>query len=260
MLRIQTARSDQRQLDAEIAEARRVVPMSRITRSGLAITHPPGLYPRRVFALTLSALISAAFAALMTRRYIARRRPYQIVWAIGLAMFAIANAAALLARTGGATAIEYQLFYLFGAILNVAWLALGTLYVTVRRPIADAALVFVSLFSGVSALVVFSSPVDLSAALDTGRGFHDAPAPRILAGIGSGLGSLILFGGALRSAWVFLRRRRNGRRAIANIVIAVGVLIVAAGGTATFTGASGLVDITNLVGVSVMFVGFLLVR
>ena len=43
-------------------------------------------------------------------------------------------------------------------------------------------------------------------------------------------------------------------------MIAAGVLIVAAGGTATFTGASGLVDLTNLVGVSVMFAGFLLVR
>jgi hypothetical protein len=106
---------------------------------------------------------------------------------------------------------------------------------------------------------VFSAPVDLSAAVDTGRGFHDAPLPRILAGIGSGLGTVVLLGGALRSAWVFLTQRHDGRRAAANVVIAVGVLIVAAGGTATFTGASGLVDITNLAGVSVMFAGFALV-
>lgn len=215
---------------------------------------------RRVLPAILATAVSAAFAVAVGLQYRRKRQPHQLAWSIGLAMFALASAAGVAARSGTPSEDAYRLFYLFGAILNVAWLALGTLYVTVRRPIADAALVFVSLFSGVSALVVFSSPVDLSAALDTGRGFHDAPAPRILAGIGSGLGSLILFGGALRSAWVFLRRRRNGRRAIANIVIAVGVLIVAAGGTATFTGASGLVDITNLVGVSVMFVGFLLVR
>ena len=208
----------------------------------------------------LATLVSASFAVAVWLQYRRKRQPYQQAWAIGLAMFAIASAAGLAARSGTATEDEYRLFYLFGAILNVAWLAVGTLYVTVRRAIADAGLVFVYLFSGVAIIAVFSSPVDLTAALDTGRGFHDAPVPRILAGIGSGLGSIVLFGGALRSAWVFLRRRHNGRRALANIVIAVGVLIVAAGGTATFTGASGLVDVTNLVGVSVMFAGFLLVR
>lgn len=209
---------------------------------------------------TLATAVSAIFAVTVWLQYRRKRQPYQQAWAIGLAMFAIASAAGLAARNGTATEDEYRLFYLFGAILNVAWLAVGTLYVTVPRPLADAGLVFVYFLSGVATLAVFSSPVDLTAALDSGRGFDRAPLPRILAGVGSGLGSLVLFGGALRSAWVFLRRRHNGRRALANIVIAAGVLVVAAGGTATFTGASGLVDLTNLVGVSIMFAGFLIAR
>jgi hypothetical protein len=68
----------------------------------------------------------------------------------------------------------------------------------------------------------------------------------------------VLIGGALWSAWVFFRRRNEGRRALANAVIAVGVLIAALGGTVAFTGASGVLELTNLIGVSVMFVGFLL--
>ncbi len=215
---------------------------------------------RPVLPAILGTAVSAAFAIAVWLQYRRKRQPYQLAWSIGLAMFAIASAAGVAARSGLPTEEEYRLFYLFGAILNVAWLAVGTLYVTVRRSAADAAFVLVYLFSVVSTIVVFSSPVDLTAALDTGRGFHDAPLPRLLAGLGSGVGSIVLLGGALWSAWVFLRRRHNGRRALANIVIAVGVLIVAAGGTATFTGASGLVDITNLAGVSVMFAGFLLVR
>jgi len=212
-----------------------------------------------VLPAILATAVSAVFALAVWLQYRRKRQPYQLAWSIGLAMFAIASAAGVAARSGAPTEVEYRLFYLFGAILNVAWLAVGTLYVTVRRPVADTGFVLVYLFTAVSTIAVFVSPVDLTAALDSGRGFHDAPLPRILAGLGSGLGSIVLFGGALRSAWVFLRRRHNGRRAIANIVIAAGVLIVAAGGTATFTGASGLVDLTNLVGVSVMFAGFLLV-
>ena len=96
-------------------------------------------------------------------------------------------------------------------------------------------------------------------AADSGRGFPNGSLARILAGVGSGLGSIVLIGGALWSAWIFLRRRRNGRRALANVIIAIGVLIVAAGGTATFTGASGVLEAANLVGLSVMFAGFLLI-
>jgi hypothetical protein len=212
-----------------------------------------------VIALALSALISAAFATLMGRRYIARRRPYQIVWAIGLAMFAVANAAALLARTGGATAIEYQLFYLFGAILNVAWLALGTLFLLAPPLVARWSLLVVLILSTVAVVAVFSSPVDLTKAVDTGRGFEASPLPRILAGIGSGVGSIVLFGGAIWSAFSFMRRRQQGRRALANLLIAAGVLVAAFGGAAAFTGASGFVEWTNLVAISLIFAGFLLV-
>lgn len=207
-----------------------------------------------------ATVVSAIFAAVVFLQYRRRRQPYQMVWAIGLAMFAIANAAGVAAQTGQAHENEYRLFYLFGAILNVAWLAVGTLYVSARRAVADAGLVFVYFLSGIAAIVVFTSPVDLTAALDTGKGFDQAPLARALAGIGSGLGSVVLFGGAIRSAYVFLRYRHNGRRALANSVIAVGVAIVAIGGTAAFTGASGFVGISNLLGISVMFAGFLLAR
>jgi len=95
-------------------------------------------------------------------------------------------------------------------------------------------------------------------ALDTGKGLPDGRLPRILAARGSGVGSVVLIGGALWTAWVFLRRRHNGRRALSNIVIALGVIVVAVGGTVTFTGAHGILEYTNLAGLAVMFAGFLL--
>ena len=207
----------------------------------------------------MAAIVAAAFALVVLRQYGGHRRTYQLMWAIGLAMFAVAAFAGYLARSGGTTEAEYRLFYLLGAILNVAWLGLGSVYLLARRSWANAALAFVVLLSLLSAYAVFSTPVNVAAAADSGRGFPDGSVPRILAGVGSGLGSLALIGGALWSAWIFLRKRRNGRRAVANVVIAVGVLIVAAGGTATFTGASGILELTNLVGLSVIFAGFLLI-
>jgi len=211
-----------------------------------------------VSAAALSALVSAVFAVVMGARYLRRRRAHQLAWTIGLAMFAAAAVAGAMARMGGATEAEYRVFYLFGAILNVAWLALGTLFLLVPR-VARWAVWAVVALTAIAAIAVLTAPVDLSAAVDTGRGFDAAPLPRILAGIGSGLGSVILIGGALWSAWVFLRRRHEGRRALGNVIIAAGVLVAAVGGTAAFTGASGVVEWTNFAGVTLIFIGFLLV-
>lgn len=210
-------------------------------------------------AAGLSVVVSAVFAAVMAQRWSMRHRPHQAAWAIGLGMFAVAAAAGVFARSGGATETEYRVFYLFGAVLNVAWLALGTLYLLLPGQLARWTMWGVVAFTLIAAGAVFTSPVDLSKAIDTGRGFEQAPLPRILAGIGSGIGSVILIGGALWSAFVFFTRRHEGRRALANVIIAVGVLVAAAGGTAAFTGASGIVEWTNFAGVLLIFIGFLLV-
>ena len=207
----------------------------------------------------LTAAVAAAFAAVVLAKYVRSRRLAMLAWALGLVMFAVAAFAGGLARAGTPTPGEYRTFYLFGAILNVAWLGLGTaLLLLVSRTWRQAAIALVLLLSAVSLYAVFSTRVDLTAAMATGRGFPDGSLPRILAGVGSGVGSLVLIGGALWSAWIFFSQRHSGRRAISNVVIAVGVLIVAAGGTATLTGANNILELTNLVGIAVMFAGFLL--
>lgn len=205
----------------------------------------------------VTTFVSGAFALAVALRYMRKRRPSHLAWAIGLLLFAVAAFNGFLARSGGATETEYRLFYLFGAIANVAWLALGTVFIVTPR-YGRVALAAVAALTLIATYAVFATPVDLAVAVDTGRGFPDGSLPRVLAAIGSGGGSIVLIGGALWSAWVFLRRRDQGRRALANVMIAVGVFIAAAGGTVAFTGASGVLELTNLLGVSVMFVGFLL--
>jgi hypothetical protein len=205
----------------------------------------------------LTAVVSAVFTIAVAMRYARSKRVALLAWSVGLGMFTVAALAGALAQSSGASETEYRVFYLFGGIANVAWLALGTTLLVAPRAGVPAAAV-VLLLSLVAAYAVFTTPVNLQIALDTGKGFPDGSLPRILAAIGSGVGSLVLIGGALWSAWAFLRRRHKGRRALSNLVIAAGVIIVAVGGTVTFTGASGILEFTNLIGVSVMFAGFLI--
>ena len=212
-----------------------------------------------VLTPAITAIVAAVFALVVLRQYGGHRKTYQLMWATGFAMFAVAAFAGYLSRSGGPTDTEYRLFYLFGAILNVAWLALGTMYLLAPRRWANVSLAVVAVLSLIAVYAVFSAPVDLTAAADSGRGYADSPLPRILAGVGSGVGTIVLVVGALWSAWIFFTKRHNGRRAIANVVIAVGVGIVAYGGTVTFTGASGVLELANLVGLAVIFAGFLLI-
>src|ERR671923_1575994 len=74
----------------------------------------------------VAAAASAAFATAVLRQYAARRRPYQLGWGVGLAMFAIASLALLVGVAAGWTPAGFKVYYLFGAMLNVPWLALGT--------------------------------------------------------------------------------------------------------------------------------------
>jgi hypothetical protein len=207
----------------------------------------------------ISAIVAAVFALVVLRQYSGHRKTYQLMWATGFAMFAVAAFAGYLAQSSGATETEYRLFYLFGAILNVAWLALGTMYLLAPRQWANASLAVVVLLSAVSVYAVFAAPVDLDAVRLGHPAYPNGSLARILAAIGSGVGSLVLVGGALWSAWIFFSKRHNGRRAIANVIIAVGVFVVAAGGTVAFTGLGGVLEYTNLIGLAVIFAGFLLI-
>lgn len=207
----------------------------------------------------VTSVVAAGFALLVLFRWTRVRRPPLLSWGVGLGMFALAALAGYLHRVGaGDTRTTYGVFYLFGALLNVPWLALGTAYLLVPRRAAASAAVVVLLFSLLSVFAVVATPVDPQAAADTGRGYEPGSLPRSLALAGNVAGSFALVVGALWSAYGFARTRALARRVLANVLIAAGVLIVAVGGTVAFTGTGGVLELTNLAGLVVMLAGFLL--
>ena len=82
----------------------------------------------------VAAAASAAFAVAVLRQYAARRRPYQLAWGIALSMFTVASLALTAGVVAGWTPVSFKLYYLFGAVLNVPWLALGTVELLAGRP------------------------------------------------------------------------------------------------------------------------------
>src|SRR3989442_1818866 len=80
-----------------------------------------------------AALISATFAFLLGRQWIARRRPHQLAWTVALAMFMVATLAAAQGVRLGWTPGLFRAYYLFGAMINVPFLAVGTVELLSKR-------------------------------------------------------------------------------------------------------------------------------
>ena len=86
----------------------------------------------------LASLVAAAASATFCRRlYVrwdrgGRGNPALLAWTISLAMFSVASLALLVGVVVGWSSPVFHTFYLFGAVLNVPWLALGSVLVNAR--------------------------------------------------------------------------------------------------------------------------------
>jgi len=207
-----------------------------------------------------ACLVAVALAMCTFERWLGRRARHDLAWTVALVMFAIA-AGALAGGAGvGWGGAGFRVFYLFGAVLNVPFLALGTVYLLGGAALGDRVAVALLGASGFATGAIvsapFTHPLPVERLAQGSQVF--GVLPRVLAGVGSGVGAVVVLGGALWSAW---RARRSRAAALAwgNVLIAAGILV---------TGGSGLLNsvfdamtafsVTLLVGISLLFAGFVL--
>ena len=221
----------------------------------------------------LATAVATLFAEATFKRWRQGRRPHEAAWTVALALFALASAALATGASTGWDRGVFRVFYLLGAVLNVPWLALGTVYLLFgeragRR--VRAVLVFASgLATGVLLTARISGTVAGSTTIPVGKDVFGV-FPRVLAGVGSGLGAIVVFGGAAWSAVRFARAARDrsasprpggpppGRMAGANALIALGTLVLSGGGTLQgVLGHDEAFTVSLAVGIAVIYLGFL---
>ncbi|MGI9022434.1 MAG: hypothetical protein ACR2HV_04235 [Acidimicrobiales bacterium] len=213
-----------------------------------------------------AALVALAMAMSTYERWLTGRRRHELAWSVSLAMFFVGASALWFGAANGWTDLTFRLFYLFGAILNVPFLALGTAYLLGGQQRGDRWAAIVALGSAFAAGVVLVAPLQAavpSERLPQGSDVFGA-LPRVLAAVASGAGATVVLGGAVWSAWRFWRRRGGAspvpaaRLAGANLLIAAGTLVLGAGGL-----FNSVLDemqafaVTLLVGIALLFTGFL---
>ena len=210
----------------------------------------------RIAVSVAAALVSLAFAFSTFERWLARRRRHELAWSAALGLFFVA-AVALAAGAGiGWDGTVFRIFYLFGAILNVPFLALGTVYLLWGPRTGDRVALGLALAGafavGVVVTAPFTGPIPRHTLVQGSAVF--GLLPRVLAAVASAGGALLILGGAI---WSILRQRR-GRAIVSNGLIAGGTLVLGASGlfNSVFDAMSAFA-VALLVGITVIFAGFL---
>lgn len=211
-----------------------------------------------------SAGISFVFTFTVLRRWWVRRKPYLLLWGIGLFFYAIGGLMEALYGFWRWHPLIFRLWYLCGAVLVAAWLGQGTAYLLIRRRvagirIADILMGILLLGSLFAAYRVFSAELDPSRMLAGELSGHAivTPGVRVLTPFFNLYGVVLLVGGALYSAWIFWRKRVLFHRTIGNILIATGALAPAIGGSLQRFGVPVALYVGEFIGAVLMFAGFL---
>lgn len=214
---------------------------------------------------TGAGIVSAVFALTLGRLWARGPRSHMVAWSIALALFAIASLAAGVSMLTKWTPESFRLYYLFGAIINVPVLALGTIYLLGPRKLAHACAIGVAIASMVAAVAVFTADLNTAGLRVQGIPSSREVAPdliRTLSRYYSFGGFFVVVAGALWSAWRLARKREEmlRRLALANVLIATGTFVVAVGSGFARYGQGAPFALGLLAGVSLMFVGFRMTR
>jgi MFS family permease len=210
----------------------------------------------------IAALIALAFGVQLLIRAGRRRNWFEATWGVAMLMFALATGALVLGVMDGWSSAEFRIYWLFGAVLTVPYLALGELYLLLpNRWVAHLLLVLLLVATAVAAATVRTAPMSGALAQDFPLGrevFGDGSDAHRLSQYYAFPAYFILLGGALWSAF-----RMRGRPELRSRFI--GVLLIALGATVVFVGSGvgagfgnfAIFSIGHAVGIAVMYWGFL---
>ena len=203
-----------------------------------------------------AGMVAFAFALSTLERWLAGRQPHHLAWTVSLAMFALASFALAAGARGGWNGPVFRVFWIFGAVANVPFLAVGTVYLLAGRRTGHITAAVVALAvafaAGVITVEPFRGPLPAHRLPQGSEIF--GPLPRILAAVASGGGALVVFAGAVWSAIRF----RRGRLTWANLLIAVGTAVTGASGLAnSVMGEMTAFAVFLVAGIVIIFAGFL---
>ncbi len=215
----------------------------------------------------VAAVLASGFAADLWRSQLKRSRFHALAWAMAMSMFAIATWTLAWGLGRGWTDSSFRVFYYLGAVVNIPVLALGSVALVRGERAARRLIVPLIAFFALAAWSTMVAPAvgvieqlgvpEGSAVFQRGMidavGVPPIPSPRTFAAIAGGLGTITIVGLAIYS----IVRRGGGRYARwGNVLIILGTLAPAFGGSLTALGEGSAFAVSLLIGAALLWAGY----
>ena len=211
-----------------------------------------------------TAILGFIFTALIFAQWLRRRKPHQLAWSVGMLFYAVAAVMEAVSEgTGYWNPTVYRVYIVLAASL-VGFLGLGSYYLIAKAKTGPH--IYLGMLLGwlvVFLYGMFTVELQMDKLIPGitvgGQALGDALSfPRMMSLPFNITGSFFLLGAALLSIWRFARKREFAYRMWANVLIALGTIVIAwAGGLARAGETVGLYP-AEMVASAILLAGFLM--
>ena len=211
------------------------------------------------FIPIITTLFAFPFAFALFRHHRERSSgPHMWWWAFGVLLYGVGTLTEGLTTLFGWNPYVFRAWYISGALLGGAPLATGTVYLLLKRSVANRLTAALMTVVAVAAVCVLLTPINMAAVEShrlTGRvmewqwvrGF--SPFINLYAVI-------FLVGGAILSAFRARGDATQRHRYVGNIWIAIGAILPGIGGSFTRFGMVEVLYVTELLGLAMIWIGY----
>jgi hypothetical protein len=210
------------------------------------------------FLPIITTLVALAFAGAVLARWLDRRSPHLLWWAIGMLTYAAGTITESATTLVGWHEPVFRAWYIAGALLGGAPLAQGSVYLHLPRRTANRLTAVVGALVVIASVCVILTPIDYSLVEPhrlTGR-VMEWRWVRLFSPFINLYAVTFLVGGAIVSAIRYRRTTETYLRFVGNVYIAVGALLPGIGGAFTRFGHTEVLYVTELIGLLLIYVGY----
>ncbi len=207
----------------------------------------------------ITTAISLFFARNIFQRYVAKPGASHLLWwGIGVVTFAAGTAIESLHAVFGWHVVLFKSWYIAGALLGGAPLAVGTVYLLLGKRAGHISAILLLAVVAVTSVFVVLSPIkyELVEMHDLSSKVLGWQKIRLVSPFVNGFAVLFLVGGAIYSAFKFAGVEGSGNVAVGNGLIAFGAILPGVGGMMSRLGHTEWLFVGELIGITLIWLGY----
>ncbi len=210
----------------------------------------------------ITTLFTVYFFSIIYKHW--RQKPdalYLLWWTIGVVCYGIGTLVESLHTIYGWSPFLFKSWYIAGAFLGGVPLAQGTIYLLMKRKTANILTAILVVVLVISSILTILSPLDVAKVSDKLNGnVLEWSYIRLITPFINIYAVIFLVGGAFYSAFKYFGNKEFKGRFWGNVLIAIGGILPGIGGTATKFGYTYVLYVTELLGILLIFAGYMIIR